>query len=208
MTTHRILILGGGFGGVYAARRRDQIFAHRDDVEITLLSGENFLLFTPMLAEVVSSSIEASHIISPIRAFFRRVRFQNSEVKSIDLERRVVEQLAIDSALMDSVQNGLRRGSRPCNQCLLLGGASGRGSGEPAGQSRPSGPSIARSRSAIGPPTAKPWRSWTPRWPSRRSPSTYPACGNCLGPTQRTRDRVGRSSALGCDPCRYLRPRP
>ena len=129
MTTHRILILGGGFGGVYAARRLDQIFAHREDVEITLLSAENFLLFTPMLAEVVSSSIEASHIISPIRAFFRRVRFQNSEVKSIDLERRVVEQLAIDSALMDSVQNGLRRGSRPCNQCLLLGGASGRGSG-------------------------------------------------------------------------------
>ena len=90
MTIHRILILGGGFGGVYTARRLDQIFAHRDDVEITLLSGENFLLFTPMLAEVVSSSIEASHIISPIRAFFRRVRFQNSEVKSIDLERRVV----------------------------------------------------------------------------------------------------------------------
>jgi NADH:ubiquinone reductase (H+-translocating) len=79
MTTHRILILGGGFGGVYAARRLDQIFAHRDDVEITLLSGENFLLFTPMLAEVVSSSIEASHIISPIRAFFRSIRFQNSE---------------------------------------------------------------------------------------------------------------------------------
>jgi hypothetical protein len=47
-------------------------------------------------------------------------------------------------------------------------------------------PRIARSRSAIGPPTAKPWRSWTPRWPSRRSPSTYPACGNCLGPAQRT----------------------
>lgn len=39
MTTHGILILGGGFGGVYAARRLDQIFAHRDDVEITLLSG-------------------------------------------------------------------------------------------------------------------------------------------------------------------------
>ena len=90
MTTHRILILGGGFGGVYAARRLDQIFAHREDVEITLLSGENFLLFTSMLAEVVSSSIEASHISSPIRAFLREVRFQNIEVKSIDIERRVV----------------------------------------------------------------------------------------------------------------------
>ena len=99
MTTHRILILGGGFGGVYTARRLDQIFAHRDDVEITLPSSENFLLFTPPLAQVVSISIEASHIISPIRAFFQRVRFQNSEVKSIYLERRVVtEQVAIDSA--------------------------------------------------------------------------------------------------------------
>ena len=63
MKTHRILILGGGFGGVYAARRLDQIFAGRDDIETTLLSGENFLLFTPMLAEVVSSSIEASQLL-------------------------------------------------------------------------------------------------------------------------------------------------
>ena len=94
MTTHRILILGGGFGGVYAARRPDQIFARRDDVEITLLSGEKFLLFTPMLAEVVSSSIEASHIISPIRAFFRRVRFQNSDRETIRLQADRVAGLA------------------------------------------------------------------------------------------------------------------
>ena len=57
------MILGGGFGGVYAARRLDQIFARRDDIETTLLSGEIFLLFTPMLAEVVSSSIEASQLL-------------------------------------------------------------------------------------------------------------------------------------------------
>jgi NADH dehydrogenase len=90
MKQHRIVILGGGFGGIYAARRLDQILGQRDDVTITLLSHENFLLFTPMLPEVVSSSIEASHIVSPIRAFFRRVRFHNVEVKSIDLERRVI----------------------------------------------------------------------------------------------------------------------
>src|SRR5277367_171078 len=90
MKTHRMLIVGGGFEGVYAAQRLEQIFARRKDVEITLISEENFLLFTPMLAEVVSSSIEANHIVSPIRAFFRRVRFQNSDVQSIDFERRVV----------------------------------------------------------------------------------------------------------------------
>jgi hypothetical protein len=58
----RIAIVGGGFGGVYTARRLDQILGHRDDVTITLLSHENFLLFTPMLPEVASSSIEAGWI--------------------------------------------------------------------------------------------------------------------------------------------------
>ncbi len=86
----QIVILGGGFGGIYAARRLEQILGQRHDVKITLLSDENFLLFTPMLPEVVSSSIEAKHIISPIRSFFRRVRVQNTQVSSIDLERRVV----------------------------------------------------------------------------------------------------------------------
>jgi NADH dehydrogenase len=86
----RIVILGGGFGGIYAARGLEKLLGHREDIEITLLSDENFLLFTPMLPEVVSSSIEAGHIISPIRAFFRRVRFLNTQVSSIDLPRRVV----------------------------------------------------------------------------------------------------------------------
>ncbi len=86
----RLVILGGGFGGVYAALSLEKIFRRDDNIEIVLLSNENFLLFTPMLPEVPSSSIEAKHIISPIRAFFRKVRFQNSEVHAIDLERRVV----------------------------------------------------------------------------------------------------------------------
>lgn len=87
---HRILILGGGFGGVFAARRMEQIFRHRDDIEVTLVCDENFLLFTPMLPEVVSSSIEAKHIVSPLRALLRRVNVHNSQVRSIDLEKRVV----------------------------------------------------------------------------------------------------------------------
>ncbi|MBI3697693.1 MAG: NAD(P)/FAD-dependent oxidoreductase [Acidobacteria bacterium] len=86
----RILILGGGFAGVYAALHLERIFARDPNVEITLVSEENFLLFTPMLPEVASSSIEAKHIISPIRAFFGKVKFQNSVVQSIDLEKRLV----------------------------------------------------------------------------------------------------------------------
>jgi len=86
----RILILGGGFGGLYAALRLEKIFSGDESVEITLVSDENFLLFTPMLPEVPSGSIEAKHIVSPLRAFLRKVKFQNANVESIDLQSRVV----------------------------------------------------------------------------------------------------------------------
>ena len=72
-----LVILGGGFGGVYAALTLEKVFRRDDNIEIVLLSNENFLLFTPMLPEVPSSSIEAKHIISPLRAFFRKVKFQS-----------------------------------------------------------------------------------------------------------------------------------
>ena len=85
-----IVILGGGFAGVYAALYLEKEFAHDEDVAVTLISEENFLLFTPMLPEVPSSSIEAKHIVSPLRAFLRKLKFQNSTVRSIDIENRVV----------------------------------------------------------------------------------------------------------------------
>jgi NADH dehydrogenase len=88
--TQRIVILGGGFGGVYAARALEKLFAGDDSVELVLISDENFLLFTPMLPEVAAGGIEPRHIISPIRAFFRKVQFHNSEVRHIDLHNRTV----------------------------------------------------------------------------------------------------------------------
>ena len=88
--TQRILILGGGFGGIYAALRLERAFAREENVEVTLINRDNYLLFTPMLAEVSSSSIEAKHIVTPIRAFFRKVRFRDSQVEAIDFQKRVV----------------------------------------------------------------------------------------------------------------------
>ena len=48
----RILILGGGFGGVYTACHLERLFKPRSDVEIVLVSRDNFLLMTPLLFEV------------------------------------------------------------------------------------------------------------------------------------------------------------
>jgi NADH dehydrogenase len=86
----RIVILGGGFAGVYTALHLEKQLLHDEEVEVVLISDENFMLFTPMLPEVPSSSIEAKHIVTPLRAFFRKVKVQNREVHSIDLERRVL----------------------------------------------------------------------------------------------------------------------
>jgi len=69
-TKKRILILGGGFGGVYTARRLERLFARRPDVEIVLVSRDNFLLMTPLLFEVFSGTLDVRHCSFPIRAFF------------------------------------------------------------------------------------------------------------------------------------------
>jgi NADH dehydrogenase len=86
----RILILGGGFGGVYTARRLERLFKRRTDVEIVLVSRDNFLLMTPLLFEVFSGTLDVRQCSFPIRAFLRTTRFVEATVQSIDLERRVV----------------------------------------------------------------------------------------------------------------------
>ena len=86
----RIVILGGGFGGVAAARRLERIFARRPDVEISIVGESNYLLFTPMLAEVASGALEAQHISAPVRASCPRTRFHRAVAEMVDTDRRVV----------------------------------------------------------------------------------------------------------------------
>jgi hypothetical protein len=86
----RIVILGGGFGGVTTARHLERLCKRRQDVEIVLVSRDNFLLMTPLLFEVCSGALDARHCSFPIRAFLRTTRFVESAVQSVDLERRVV----------------------------------------------------------------------------------------------------------------------
>jgi NADH dehydrogenase len=86
----RIVILGGGFGGLYTALHLEKTLARDPDVEVTLVNRENFFLFTPMLHEVAASDLDVTHIVNPIRKMLKRVRFFDGDVESIDLERRRV----------------------------------------------------------------------------------------------------------------------
>ena len=86
-----ILILGGGFAGVEVLRRLQDRFQNDVSVNITMVSKDNFFLFTPMLHEVASGMIETRHIVTPIRAFCNRAKFYAAKVKSVDLKNRQVQ---------------------------------------------------------------------------------------------------------------------
>jgi NADH dehydrogenase len=85
-----VLILGGGFGGMYAALEFEEALALGDDLDVTLVNRDNFFLFTPMLHEVAASDLDITNIVSPIRKLLRRVTFFHGNVESIDLVQKRV----------------------------------------------------------------------------------------------------------------------
>ncbi len=87
--TH-IVILGGGFAGMTTAENLEQLYGADRSVALTLVSDTNALLFTPMLAEVAGSSLEPTHISSPLRTSLRRTQVVRGRVTHIDLEKRRV----------------------------------------------------------------------------------------------------------------------
>jgi NADH dehydrogenase len=86
----KVLILGGGFGGLYAALRLEKTLARDPEVQVTLVNRENFFLFTPMLHEVAASDLDLTNIVCPVRTLLKRVAFFQGDVQGIDLARKVV----------------------------------------------------------------------------------------------------------------------
>src|SRR5271156_3956743 len=88
----RILILGGGFGGVYTAVFLEKLMtkAEREATEIVIVSRDNYMVFQPLLPEVISGSVELSHVISPIRRLAKSARLYTREVESVDIANRTV----------------------------------------------------------------------------------------------------------------------
>jgi NADH dehydrogenase len=86
----RILILGGGFAGAYAAMQLERRLARTPGVEIALISRENFVLFTPMLHEVAGSDVAVTDIVQPLRKMLHRARVGIAEVEAIDLIKKQV----------------------------------------------------------------------------------------------------------------------
>ena len=85
-----ILILGGGFGGLYTAKNLERTLRADDKVEVTLVSRDNFFVMTPLLFEAGSGILEPRHAVASIRTYLRKVNFVQAEIERIDLDARAV----------------------------------------------------------------------------------------------------------------------
>src|ERR1700757_1408310 len=89
MNPKQIIILGGGFAGVYTARYLEKIL-RSEEACITLINRENYWVYQPMLPEVISGSIGLTNVVSPIRRLCRRTNLIMREVEDIDLNKQIV----------------------------------------------------------------------------------------------------------------------
>jgi NADH dehydrogenase len=94
----RIVVLGGGFGGVATARHLERLLRAHSDLEITLVSRENFFVLTPLLFEACSGRLELRHCAQPIRAALRRARFVEATVEGVDVQRQIVRAVTAGGA--------------------------------------------------------------------------------------------------------------
>src|ERR1044072_5663909 len=94
----RVLVLGGGFGGAYAAQKLSRNLPA--DWELTVVDRNNFLLFYPLLVEAGVGSLEARLVIVPTRKFLKRGELLMAEIQSVDLANRSVRMQVVgaDSA--------------------------------------------------------------------------------------------------------------
>ncbi len=87
--TTRILIIGGGFGGFYAARGLER--ATMNGAQVTLVSDANFLLYTPLLPGVAGATLDPRHVVVPLRSQLRHTELIIGSVTGSDPDRRVVD---------------------------------------------------------------------------------------------------------------------
>jgi hypothetical protein len=86
----RVVVLGGGFAGVYTAKHLAEALGKREDVDVELLSQENYFVYQPLLPEVAAGGIGPTHAVNPVREMARGVNFRLCEIDSVDFVNKRV----------------------------------------------------------------------------------------------------------------------
>ena len=85
-----MVVLGGGFGGVYTALALERLAAKGTPTDVSLVNRENYFVFQPMLAEVIAGDVGILDTLSPLRQLLTATHIYVREAESVDLARRVV----------------------------------------------------------------------------------------------------------------------
>ena len=80
----KIVILGSGFAAVECAKKLENEYGNNPEIELVMIGEDNFLLFTPMLPQVASGTIETRHIVFPIRTICKKTKFYEGRIKNVD----------------------------------------------------------------------------------------------------------------------------
>jgi NADH:ubiquinone reductase (H+-translocating) len=84
----KVLVIGGGFGGVFAAKALERL--GRGKLEVELVNGNNYFVFQPLLPEVAASSIHSADAVVPLRQLLRHLQVRQAEVMGIDFAKKSV----------------------------------------------------------------------------------------------------------------------
>jgi len=85
-----VVIVGGGFAGLAVAQGLERRLA-AGEAAVTIVSRDNYVLFTPMLPEISGGGLEARHVVSPLRGLLRTTQLVLAEVEAIDFDTRTVD---------------------------------------------------------------------------------------------------------------------
>src|SRR6188508_1867356 len=88
MDKKKVLVIGGGFGGVFAAKALER--RARGKVEVELVNANNYFVFQPLLPEVAAATMHSSDAVVPLRQLLRRLQVRQAEVRGIDFETKTV----------------------------------------------------------------------------------------------------------------------
>ena len=103
----KILILGGGFSGIYTAKNLQK--ENLNDFEVELISDNNYFIFQPLLPEVASGTIYSSDAVTPIRQMLKGIKYRNAEISNLDLKNKKV-----------SILQGFKKSSHDLNYDHLV----------------------------------------------------------------------------------------
>jgi len=90
MDKKKIVILGGGFGGIYAAMHLQKHLKGNGEYEIVIINRENYFVYQPMLAEVVGGTVGITDTISSLRSLIPKAKLYIREIEYVDTEKKIV----------------------------------------------------------------------------------------------------------------------